>query len=81
MEGVSCLDPSGAFYVFPNISDVLKKGIEYQDKEIKNSLDPSDFILQEAEVVLIPGSAFEADGYHRLSYATSWKISKRDWIG
>jgi len=71
MEGISCLNPSGAFYAFPRVSDVLKRGIEYQGKKIENSLDLSDFILKEAEVALIPGSAFEAEGYLRLSYATS----------
>jgi len=71
MEGVSCLNPSGAFYAFPKVSDVLKRGIEYQGKKIENSVDLSDFILKEAEVALIPGSAFEAEGYLRLSYATS----------
>ena len=57
-------------------SDVLKRGIEYQHKKIENSLDLSDFILKEAEVALIPGSAFEAEGYLRLSYATSLKDIK-----
>jgi len=76
MEGVSCLDPSGAFYVFPNISDILKREIEYQGKKVENSLDLSDFILKEAEVVLIPEYAFEAEGYLRLSYATSMEDIK-----
>lgn len=76
MEGVSCLNPSGAFYAFPNVNDVLKRGIEYQGKKIENSFDLSDFILKEAEVALIPGSAFEAEGYLRLSYATSMEDIK-----
>lgn len=71
IEGVSCIAPSGAFYAFPNVSKILKKGIEYNGKKIDNSFDLSNFILQEAEVALIPGSAFEAEGYLRLSYATS----------
>ncbi|HBY57596.1 MAG TPA: aspartate aminotransferase [Candidatus Atribacteria bacterium] len=71
IEGVSCLAPSGAFYAFPNVSKILKKGIEYNGKKIDNSFDLSNFILQEAEVALIPGSAFEAEGYLRLSYAAS----------
>lgn len=71
MEGISCLNPSGAFYAFPKVSDILKRGIEYQGKKIENSLDLADFILKEAEVALIPGNAFEAEGYLRLSYATS----------
>lgn len=71
IEGVSCFAPSGAFYAFPNVSKILKKGIEYNGKKIDNSFDLSNFILQEAEVALIPGSAFEAEGYLRLSYAAS----------
>ena len=71
MEGVSCIVPSGAFYAFPNVTKILEKGIEYNGKKIDNSFGLSNFILQEAEVALIPGSAFEAEGYLRLSYATS----------
>lgn len=70
IEGFSCLNPTGAFYAFPNVNGVLKRGIEYKGKKIENSFDLSDFILKEAEVALIPGSAFEAEGYLRLSYAT-----------
>ncbi len=76
IEGFSCLDSVGAFYAFPNVSNVLKRGIEYNSKKIKNSFDLSDFILKEAEVALIPGSAFEAEGYLRLSYATSMEDIK-----
>jgi len=71
MEGISCLIPAGAFYAFPNVSKILERGIEYNGKKISNSFDISNFILKEAEVALIPGSAFEAEGYLRLSYAAS----------
>jgi len=70
-KGVSCLNPSGAFYAFPNVSKILEKGVKYNGKRIINSFNLADFILKEAEVALIPGSAFEAEGYLRLSYATS----------
>jgi aspartate aminotransferase len=76
MEGISCLTPVGAFYAFPNISKILERGIEYNGKKISNSFDISNFILKEAEVALIPGSAFEAEGYLRLSYATSMEDIK-----
>ncbi|MBE3095419.1 MAG: pyridoxal phosphate-dependent aminotransferase [Actinobacteria bacterium] len=76
MEGISCLIPAGAFYAFPNVSKILERGIEYNGKKISNSFDISDFILKEAEVALIPGSAFEAEGYLRLSYATSMEDIK-----
>jgi aspartate aminotransferase len=71
IEGISCLIPAGAFYVFPNVSKILERGIEYNGKKINDSFDISNFILKEAEVALIPGSAFEGEGYLRLSYATS----------
>ena len=71
IEGISCLNPAGAFYAFPNIRKILERGIEYNGKKVSNSFDLSNFILKEAEVALIPGSAFEAEGYLRLSYATS----------
>ena len=71
IEGISCLIPAGAFYAFPNVGKILERGIEYNGKKIDNSFDLSNFILKEAEVALIPGSAFEAEGYLRLSYAAS----------
>lgn len=71
IEGISCLTPAGAFYSFPNVSKILERGIEYNGKKISNSFGLSNFILKEAEVALIPGSAFEAEGYLRLSYAAS----------
>ncbi|MCK5767131.1 MAG: aminotransferase class I/II-fold pyridoxal phosphate-dependent enzyme, partial [Candidatus Atribacteria bacterium] len=71
IKGFSCLVPSGAFYAFPDISNILARGIQYQDRAIKTSFDLSDFILKEAEVAVVPGIAFEAEGYLRLSYATS----------
>jgi len=71
IEGISCLTPAGAFYAFPNVNKILNKGIEYNGKKISNSSILSNVILNEAEVALIPGSAFEAEGYLRLSYATS----------
>jgi len=77
IEGISCLTPAGAFYAFPNVSKILERGIEYNGKKISNSFDLSNFILKEAEVALIPGSAFEAEGYLRLSYAASLEDIKK----
>jgi aspartate aminotransferase len=76
IKGVSCLKPSGAFYAFPNVSKILEKGVKYNGKRIINSFGLADFILKEVEVALIPGSAFEAEGYLRLSYATSMEDVK-----
>ncbi len=71
IEGIFCLNPAGAFYAFPDVGKILERSIEYNGKKINNSFDLSNFILKEVEVALIPGSAFEAEGYLRLSYSTS----------
>ncbi|MFW6144046.1 MAG: aminotransferase class I/II-fold pyridoxal phosphate-dependent enzyme, partial [Candidatus Natronoplasma sp.] len=62
VPGFSCISPKGAFYVFPNIKDT---GMESEEL--------ADYILEEAGVCLLPGTAFgsQGEGYLRLSYATS----------
>jgi len=72
MEGVSCLKPSGAFYVFPNISKLLGK--TYNGKQINNDVEFTDYLLETAKIAVVPGSAFGAEGYIRLSYATSKEL-------
>ena len=74
MEGVSCLKPSGAFYVFPNISNLLGK--TYNGKTINNDTEFSEYLLETAKIAVVPGSAFGAEGYIRLSYATSKELIK-----
>jgi len=69
IHNLSCLKPEGAFYVMVNIDDVLNKSV--YGKVIKSSIDFSDFLLEEEKVAVVPGIAFGADNYIRLSYATS----------
>jgi aspartate aminotransferase len=69
MEGISCIKPNGAFYVFPNITAYLNKS--YNGQTIKNSSDLALYLVKVAKVVLIPGSAFGTDNHLRISYATS----------
>ena len=71
VKGFHCELPKGAFYAFPNITGALEEGITFNGVKIKNSLQLANFILNRAEVAVVPGSAFEAEGYLRLSYATS----------
>ena len=71
VSGFNCDMPKGAFYAFPDITELLNAGIKYNGKEIKNSLQLADYILNKAEVAVVPGSAFESDGYLRISYASS----------
>jgi aspartate aminotransferase len=69
IDGISCATPQGAFYVFPNISGCLKRS--FKGRVIDGSLAFADFLLDEAEVAVVPGEAFGAEGFIRLSYATS----------
>lgn len=71
MRYVSCIKPSGAFYVMVNISEALKKKIN--NEIIGNSLNFSKILLENERVAVIPGSAFGVDNFIRLSYATSLK--------
>ena len=69
IEGITCLKPEGAFYVFPNISNLLNK--TYNGKLINTDIELADYLLDEAKIAVVPGSAFGAKGFIRFSYATS----------
>lgn len=65
---VSCITPTGAFYAFPNISGLFGK---IDGKPVFSSSDLALFLLEDANVALVPGDAFGDNNYIRLSYATS----------
>lgn len=67
IDGISAILPEGAFYVFPNVSGLLGKS--FGDTKIANSYDLSMFLLEEGKVATVPGSAFGAEGFIRISYA------------
>ena len=69
IDGVSCYTPLGSFYSFPDFSGIYGK--KWKDKTIKGSLDVAEFLLEEAQVALVPGIGFGADNNQRLSFATS----------
>jgi aspartate aminotransferase len=62
-QGIQCVKPKGAFYLFPNISGLLAPGT--------TSTDFAQALLEKEHVVVTPGEAFDAPGYLRISYATS----------
>jgi aspartate aminotransferase len=68
IPGFSCAAGDGTFYAFPDVSEAMKL------KGAATDTDFSAMILNEAEVALVPGSAFGADGYLRFSFATSMEI-------
>ncbi len=65
IPGFICCRPDGAFYVFPNITACLKSS------GLADSQELTQYLLREARVAVVPGSAFGLDGYLRISYATS----------
>ncbi len=70
IKDLSCINPDGAFYVFPNCSKCLNK----KDKKGKLLKTDSDFVeslLENNSVAVVQGSAFGLEGYFRISYATS----------
>lgn len=69
IPGFRCLTPDGAFYAFPNVQGAL--GRSYRGRRVETSLDLVSYLLDEAHVAVVPGEAFGAPGYVRLSYATS----------
>lgn len=69
IEGISCKKPDGAFYVMINIADL--KGKTIKGYSINTSIDLCNALLESEKVAAIPGAAFGADDFIRLSYATS----------
>jgi len=69
VPNVSCFKPQGAFYLFPNFSAYYNK--EFNNVQIRNSYGMAYYLLKEAKVAIIPGGAFGADDYIRISYTTS----------
>jgi len=69
IEGISCVNPSGAFYVFPNFSAYYGK--KFKGKVITGSVDMSEYLLEESFLATVPGAAFGADEFVRFSFATS----------
>ncbi|SMC18942.1 L-aspartate aminotransferase apoenzyme [Desulfacinum hydrothermale DSM 13146] len=69
LPGVTCPDPNGAFYVFPNVSAYYGK--KAGERSIQGSLDLSDYLMEEAHLAVVPGAAFGEDRCIRLSFALS----------
>ena len=72
IEGVSCREPEGAFYAFPNVGAHVGK--RAGERVLASDVDLSLWLLDAAKVAVVPGSAFGAPGYVRLSYATSTEL-------
>ena len=67
IDGVTCLEPQGAFYCFPNVSGLL--GRDLGGQTCSTTLELADHVLSAAKVAFVPGEAFGAPGYARFSFA------------
>jgi aspartate/methionine/tyrosine aminotransferase len=67
IEGISCVLPEGAFYAFPSVEGLL--GREIRGRRPLTSAELADLAIDEAKVAVVPGEAFGAPGYFRMSYA------------
>jgi len=65
IDGVKCKPSHGTFYIFPSMQAVMDR------MGIKNDIEFSELLIEKAGVALVPGSAFGAEGYVRISFATS----------
>jgi aspartate aminotransferase len=74
MQGVSCIMPEGAFYAFPKVSGLFGK--KAGSVVINDDMDLTKYLLDEAHITVVPGSAFGAPEHVRLSYATSMDAIK-----
>jgi len=70
LPGVKCLPCDGTFYSFPSVENLIKQA------NLNSDLELTEYLLNEAEIAVIPGSAFGTPGYLRLSYATSMEKIK-----
>lgn len=69
IEGVSCTEPQGAFYAFPNLEGLLHRPLA--GRTASSTLELAALFLEEVNVAIVPGEAFGAPGYARLSFALS----------
>jgi aspartate aminotransferase len=67
IEGVNCPEPKGAFYCFPSVKELVGRSI--RGRTAQSSAELAELVLDEAEVAVVPGEAFGAPGYFRMSYA------------
>jgi aspartate aminotransferase len=70
IEGINCLKPDGAFYVFPSCKNLIGKK-DSNGKVLKTDTDFVQSLLENSGVAVVQGSAFGLEGFFRISYATS----------
>lgn len=74
IDGVSCIKPSGAFYVMMNIKSLIGK--TFYGQKVENTDQFCELLLEKKKLALVPGTGFSAEGFVRWSYATSMENIK-----
>ena len=69
IPGVHCLEPDGAFYCFPDVGKLIGKS--YKGQPITGSIQLSELLIDDFLLAAVPGEPFGAEGFLRLSFATS----------
>ena len=67
IDGVTCLEPEGAFYAYPNLTGLLGRPI--RGRMASSTAELAELLLDEEKVAIVPGEAFGTPGYARLSFA------------
>ena len=75
IDGVTCFNPRGAFYVFPSFKGIL--GRNYKGKRVTSIAQWTQILLEDFHVAVVPGGEFGKEGYLRLSFATSMPIIEK----
>lgn len=75
IPGVTCYNPKGAFYVFPNFNKVLGK--RYRGRVVDTSTALTEILLEDFHTAVVPGVEFGKEGYLRLSFATSMEAIEK----
>ena len=76
IDGINCLNPEGAFYVFPSCKSLLGKK-DVKGNKLKTDTDFVQSLLENCGVAVVQGSAFGLEGFFRISYATSMENLKK----
>jgi aspartate aminotransferase len=76
IDGIECLNPDGAFYVFPSCKGLMGKK-DPNGNEIKSDTDFVQSLLENSGIAVVQGSAFGLEGFFRISYATSMDNLKK----
>ena len=69
MDGITCNNADGAFYLMPNMTAFYDK--EWNGKKIADSFGMADYLLAEAKIAVVPGGAFESPDNIRIAYSNS----------